>query len=397
MRQLAHLADIERQLLAPLQTLLGDAQAVLRTELDSIRLEEADSATSLDLPVATPSDALATELEAQRAAKTPVAEVLRPESQGRVASPRALALRTEQAASTGASSAHGLAVPSASAGEHSAPVRPAGRRVHAALAEAGVAPIQLEWSSPVLPGTDRAPYLMPPKSILPMSARHTAGNDPSEMEPLADPQAISTNAPSTTSAPPPLTALRTGTELAALRATAHSSPISRTAGSAPGTPLPGAALAALAADGHQTRHANASAPVTAQPRAASQLTAAEPSHRLPGIPLRPRQVLPPETSFAAPHPSNAVPPDKDSQAAARRFAATVEPSLEQAYRLSQARLDTARLATTEAESSSLVRNTFNVTVALAADNANAALDPATLEDALTDVLRAAARRHGLEL
>lgn len=400
MRQLAHLADIERQLLAPLQALLGDAQAVLGTELDSVRLEEAGSATSLDLPVATPSAALATAPEAQRAVGTPFAEALRLVPQGRVASPRALALRTEQAAFMGGASAPGMRVPSASAaGDTSAPTRPADRRVDTSLAEAeaGVSPAPRAGFSPMAPGNNRAPQ-----------------------HPMAP------NSPSTTSAPPPLTASSTGTDFATLRATAHSGPTSRTAGSAslrrsqadvgqtehlsipaaetlsrsgpaPGAPLPGPALAEFSSDSPQTRHADASAAATAQPRAASPLTGANPPHRLLGIPLRPRQVLPSDTSFVTPDPSHALPPGRDSQAAARRFAAAVEPSLEHAYRLSQARLDTANRATTEAESPSLVRNTFNVTVALAADDANATLDPTKLEDALTDVLRAAARRHGLEI
>jgi len=557
MRQLAHLADIERRLLAPLQALLGDAHAVLGTELDSVRLEEAASAISFALPVATPSAPLATKIDAQRVARAPAAEVSYAVKQGGVASPRALAWGAEQGVFAPVANGHEVVVQSplannasaptrladrrvdafssveagtaptphagsspmapgndlapypmapnsmfplsaqhttsdkpsetdpfagprtistnspsttsarppltasgagtefgtlpaeqgaspsgandpaattastAPAGNASAPTRLADRRVDAfSSVEAGTAPTPHAGSFPVAPGNDRAPYPMPPNSMYPLSAPHTASDEPSETDPLAGPRAISTNSPSTTSPPPPLTASGAGTDFPTLRTTVHSGPNSRIADSAPlcrspatdgqtehlsippaaplhgsdpapGTPLPEAAFAALSAYGDQTRHVDTSASTstsaTAQPPATSPLTAAKPSHRLAGIPLRPRQILPPETSFPTPHLGNPAPPGKDAQAAARRFAAAVEPSLEQAYRLSQARLDTARLATTEAESSSLVRNTFNVTVTLAADNPDTALDPATLEDALTDVLRAAARRHGLEL
>jgi hypothetical protein len=44
-----------------------------------------------------------------------------------------------------------------------------------------------------------------------------------------------------------------------------------------------------------------------------------------------------------------------------------------------------------------VSNTFNVSVHLEPAGVNPALDRTTLEDALVDVLRDAARRHGLEV
>ncbi|MBL8395118.1 MAG: hypothetical protein JNK99_10280 [Candidatus Accumulibacter sp.] len=91
-------------------------------------------------------------------------------------------------------------------------------------------------------------------------------------------------------------------------------------------------------------------------------------------------------------------PGTHLQAAARRLASAVDPSLEQAYRLTQTRLDTSAASASERiESPSLVRNTFNVTVALHTDDASASLDPTALADALTEVLLTAARRHGLEI
>jgi hypothetical protein len=44
-----------------------------------------------------------------------------------------------------------------------------------------------------------------------------------------------------------------------------------------------------------------------------------------------------------------------------------------------------------------VRNTFNVTVAYVLTTRAPSLDPTALADALTEVLRASARRHGLEI
>ncbi|MBP9803373.1 MAG: hypothetical protein KBE22_00520 [Candidatus Accumulibacter sp.] len=115
------------------------------------------------------------------------------------------------------------------------------------------------------------------------------------------------------------------------------------------------------------------------------------------IPLRPRLTPALERSFATAEAANTPMPGSHLQAAARRLASAVEPSLEQAYRLTQARLDTSTASASERiDSPRLVHNTFNVTVALHTDNASASLDPTALADALTEVLRSSARRHGLE-
>jgi hypothetical protein len=87
---------------------------------------------------------------------------------------------------------------------------------------------------------------------------------------------------------------------------------------------------------------------------------------------------------------------REIEAAAARMASAVEPSFEQAYRLTQNRLE-ERTTPSELESQSLVRNTFNVTVALGSNGASESLDRTALEEALTDILRTAARRHGLEI
>ncbi|WP_338866123.1 hypothetical protein [Myxococcus stipitatus] len=50
-----------------------------------------------------------------------------------------------------------------------------------------------------------------------------------------------------------------------------------------------------------------------------------------------------------------------------------------------------------ANESAGVRNTFNVNVQVGSDSAAPGLDRRTLEDALVDILRETARRHGMEV
>lgn len=107
-----------------------------------------------------------------------------------------------------------------------------------------------------------------------------------------------------------------------------------------------------------------------------------------GIPLRPRNDNTAQISLVAPDHAHR----RETEAAAR-LAAAVEPSFQQAYRLTQTQLEER----TEPESQSLVRNTFNVTVALNGNGASEGADKTALEEALTDILLTAARRHGLEL
>ncbi|WP_143097091.1 hypothetical protein [Myxococcus fulvus] len=65
------------------------------------------------------------------------------------------------------------------------------------------------------------------------------------------------------------------------------------------------------------------------------------------------------------------------------------PLLEHAHQLSA--------PSAEPNTSSPVQNTFNVSVQVGADNAATGVDRRTLEDALVDILRESARRHGLEV
>ena len=75
----------------------------------------------------------------------------------------------------------------------------------------------------------------------------------------------------------------------------------------------------------------------------------------------------------------------------------MEPSFEQAYQLTQTQLEKSHLVIQEQPSTSLVRNTFNVTVALNGKQSHEHIDRTALEEALTDILRTSARRHGLEV
>ncbi|WP_257456339.1 hypothetical protein [Archangium lipolyticum] len=77
------------------------------------------------------------------------------------------------------------------------------------------------------------------------------------------------------------------------------------------------------------------------------------------------------------------------------------PVWEQAHQLTHAALTVERASapasTVTAPPSNAVRNTFNVNVHLDPSAPQEGLDRRTLEDALVDILRETARRHGLEV
>jgi hypothetical protein len=80
------------------------------------------------------------------------------------------------------------------------------------------------------------------------------------------------------------------------------------------------------------------------------------------------------------------------------------PVLEQAHQVTHSTLTVERASTPPATqgtpasgTGAAVRNTFNVNVHLDPANAQAGLDRRALEDALVDILRETARRHGLEV
>ncbi|WP_223645780.1 hypothetical protein [Corallococcus sp. EGB] len=78
------------------------------------------------------------------------------------------------------------------------------------------------------------------------------------------------------------------------------------------------------------------------------------------------------------------------------LSASLTPVWEQAQRVSQVPLPVERVTTSSAQGAA-VRNTFNVNVHLASSEAPAGMDRRSLEDALVDILRETARRHGLEV
>ncbi|MFZ2725365.1 MAG: hypothetical protein WAX77_03845 [Methylococcaceae bacterium] len=82
----------------------------------------------------------------------------------------------------------------------------------------------------------------------------------------------------------------------------------------------------------------------------------------------------------------------------QRFSSAVEPALQQAYQVTQQQLPEEESNTpAELNTNQSINNTFNVSVAMSQDKQNSVLDLNQFEQALTDVLRTAARRHGLEV
>jgi hypothetical protein len=84
-------------------------------------------------------------------------------------------------------------------------------------------------------------------------------------------------------------------------------------------------------------------------------------------------------------------------AIANRLEAAVEPALQQAYQVTQQQLQSITQDSSEERSSELVRNTFNVAVAMNNNSGSDSIDLSDFEQALTEVLRIAARRQGLEV
>ncbi|WP_342374036.1 hypothetical protein NVS55_21745 [Myxococcus stipitatus] len=88
-----------------------------------------------------------------------------------------------------------------------------------------------------------------------------------------------------------------------------------------------------------------------------------------------------------------LPPNATTQLA-QQVSQELAPLVTRAEQLT--RQTRASEASTPTESAA-VRNTFNVNVQVGSDNAATGLDRRTLEDALVDILRETARRHGLEV
>ncbi|WP_141323093.1 hypothetical protein [Myxococcus sp. AB025B] len=130
-----------------------------------------------------------------------------------------------------------------------------------------------------------------------------------------------------------------------------------------------------------------SADVAPRPRVVQLLSPTPPSPTTPHA--RPKSRLtfaPPEapSPAAAPSPQPVLP-------LSREVSHAMAPMLEHARQLS------VPAPSTEPNTSAPVQNTFNVSVQVGTDNAATGMDRRTLEDALVDILRESARRHGLEV
>ncbi|QSQ23229.1 hypothetical protein JY651_50540 [Pyxidicoccus parkwayensis] len=73
------------------------------------------------------------------------------------------------------------------------------------------------------------------------------------------------------------------------------------------------------------------------------------------------------------------------------------PVLEQAHQLTRSALPPQRSESAATPPGEAVRNTFNVNVHLEPSGASSGVDRRALEEALVEILRDTARRHGLEV
>ena len=423
MPSLAHSADIERRMLAPLAALLRDAQALLGVELDADRLEEEAGAASSESSghPSSPQDSLGAAV--QGVARPSVTRLSSPLRYGSVDSAQPEASDPEPGAFRMRPfdrTEPGFASPNA---DSAMPAEPHGTRFEPASHTASSTPPS---GSPGVDATDHraqdsgTPPLQPGLGI-PLSARQAATCEPDEMAPPEHSRTTSREATSTSSTPRPSSATAGRASMRSADPSASPPPYAtgpawfaeslassseRDAAAVPATGQshrsdrhPEATTATMPSGNDHQLTAAATTPSAGSPADASRRIGAAPdAHRTLAIPLRPRQAPTPEQSLTPARAANTPMPGSHLQAAARRLASAVEPALEQAYRLTQARCDPSAAAASERTGSpSLVHNTFNVTVALHPGDASASLDSTDLADALTEVLRSSARRHGLEI
>jgi hypothetical protein len=111
-----------------------------------------------------------------------------------------------------------------------------------------------------------------------------------------------------------------------------------------------------------------------------------------GIPLRDARFQPENPEFTSKPLLQ-----KQHMETATRMASAVEPAFEQAYQLNQDQINAQNPLPARQDAGSLVNNTFNVSVAMGNNDNTDTVDLLALEEALTDILRSSARRHGLEV
>lgn len=436
-------ADLERRLLAPLAGLLRDAQAVLGVELDAERLGEAPSEASLESASLQSSGVGPAEgagsrvgsiaaaeavsaLEAVTAAAVKTATEAIPRV-GRVAGVQSIdSIESEElgraprrVSSPTVSPVFGVAVLRAAAAVTASRGEHAERRREAAPLDAAAPAAEVGAAAPaVTPTTSLAATTVasPSPAVWHQVSHHGVGDGDETAMPAISPLVSHGSVPSQAQlAESPGAAVQHGATAAVgaaeprVRFDAHPPrPVVREQSVDDRQPPAGLASAAITAEPAATA---APPPTTA---AAARLTASAPEHlaRGPGasslvhpdaprafsLPLRSRQRWPAENERAAAVPARAPAASSDVREAVRRLASAVEPALDEARRLTQAGLGVAADSMAErVQSASLVNNTFHITVTLRPDEAHASHDPAALADALGEVLRAAAWRHGLDV
>ena len=420
MPSIARSADIERQMLAPLKALLRDAQAVLGVELDSERLEDAAGAASSE-SVALPSSTGKRVESAPRGMAQPSgASLSSPQRRGAVdsAQPGPLALHTGALPKAAVDSTQpGFSSSGAAA---AVPTEPARTRFGQSFQSASPTPPSVP---PRIETRTHGAQATQPGSAIARSTRPTPLDDADEMAPSANSRPSLGDAQSTIGTAPPRSDAAEHAAPATLRSAGPAStqphvtapaPLAESLAAfgqhaaavvaaaalpiRPGEPAQAAATRMSSGHGRRAPDAETAAPAASWPDLAQHVGASADVQQSRAIPLRPRQDRPDERSLVTPETARAGVPDGAVQAAARRLARAVEPALEQAYRLTQARLNpSAASVSGRVEPPALVHNTFNITVSLRPGEADTSADPEALADALTEILRTAARRHGLEI
>ena len=416
MQYFARTIHINGLLLAPMQALLRDAQKILDMELDAARIEEAVGEASFDLQGLSifgqsprQSEALTSALPAtSRAAQELAGSLSQEGSRTEFPAPHANDKLIPVASGIPSSSYSSEAPIDLPFSDASASKRPENRSGSPLYTPASV-PIESKTAHvsgeliPSLAGTaqfDKSPESLrrvptvpiePALSsvsadVVPIGSKDRFGQSPYVSESVP---AESVSVDSDGGAPIPLSiksssaTLSYRTEAASFRVAPAASPSFKSTDPASGIFRETVAKTDLSVDR-----------LTELPSVEESL---EPDSRWTnGIPLRPQNENAARSSFAIADQTSMPLRRREIEAAAARMASAVEPSFEQAYRLTQNRLE-ERTTPFELESQSLVRNTFNVTVALGSNGASESLDRTALEEALTDILRTAARRHGLEI
>ncbi len=171
-------------------------------------------------------------------------------------------------------------------------------------------------------------------------------------------------------------------------------------------PLPGSPGSATALNGarapgrHLVRLLPLSEPGARPPPDGSRVERTSPPSGEEQAPRPTRQLtfLPDPAATAPPAPAR--PPVPVTASLAGQVSSAMAPALERAHQLTRATLPPERSTSPQSAAAppgEAVRNTFNVNVHLDPSGAPSGVDRRALEEALVDILRDTARRHGLEV